>query len=215
MPLKRLSPGCLLIARGAQGVKHSHRYVLVERGLAYCQERDRAAGVIAPIAFTSRAVGDRRLQRRRSARLRRPASSRSRAASGLSPLHSRPRVGSKTKPIGGRRRRWPAASIASSSVSAGLSRLAQTRSEAGPAIGECEDSAGRTARSCFRLRTRVVAFVHVECGHVEGRRVDQDGSAGWWCDHELSSFRGCRDPAWEGSPCEPAGSGAGDQPDSA
>ncbi len=32
---KRLSPRCLLIARVAQASKHSQRYVVVKRGLAY------------------------------------------------------------------------------------------------------------------------------------------------------------------------------------
>ncbi|MGO9750861.1 MAG: hypothetical protein ACLP8S_30900 [Solirubrobacteraceae bacterium] len=35
LPLKRLSPWCLLIPRDAESSKHSQRYVLVEGGLAY------------------------------------------------------------------------------------------------------------------------------------------------------------------------------------
>jgi hypothetical protein len=64
LPLKRLSPRCLLIALARRGQQARQRYVLVEGGLAYAKNATAAPEFTAAIALTSRAVRGRRLQRR-------------------------------------------------------------------------------------------------------------------------------------------------------
>jgi hypothetical protein len=51
MPLKERSTKRLLIARDARSSKHSERYVLVDGGLAHCDEGDRQPERKRIIAF--------------------------------------------------------------------------------------------------------------------------------------------------------------------
>jgi hypothetical protein len=52
MPLEQRSPTRLLIARATRSSKHSERYVLVERGLALCDDGIRES----PLLLQRRAV---------------------------------------------------------------------------------------------------------------------------------------------------------------